>query len=145
MTDRVRETTGEVEAAVRQMYAGLGDPARFDRFLHDDITIWESDQPGARIDLAELQSLRQRRRDAADPSGPRPEVAVEDLLVDRWGDVAAVARYVLSARVDDEVEEFRVTDVWHHDHEGWRIVHHHAEAVPTAGRTTGTQENAHAG
>lgn len=146
MTDRVRETTGGVEAAVRQMYAALGNPAGFDRFLHEDITIWESDQPGPRIGLEALQSLREKRSAAAaETSSSRPQVAVEDLLVDRWGDVAAVARYVLSARVGDDREEFRVTDVLHRDHGGWRIVHHHAEAVPVTVRDTGTEENTHAG
>lgn len=144
MTHRVRETAGEVEAAVRQMYAGLGDPARFDRFLHDDITIWETDQPGPRIGLTELQSLRQRRSAAAsDREATLPQIEVDDLLVDRWGDVAAVARYVLRARSDAGVEEFRVTDVWDHDRHGWRIVHHHAEAAP--GAAPATEGSSHAG
>ncbi len=128
MTDRVRETTGEVEAAVRQMYASYGRPADFDRFLHPDITIWESDQPGRWIDLPALDALRGQRAGA--DAGPRPELAVDDVLVDRWGEVGAVARYVLSARTADGREQFRVTDVWHHEPDGWRIVHHHAEAVP---------------
>jgi len=143
MTDRVRETAGDVESAVRQMYAALGDPARFDRFLHDDITIWETDQPGQRIGLDELQALR-RRRSAASPrtESALPRIEIDDLLVDRWGDVAAVARYVLRARTGSGVEEFRVTDVWDHDRQGWRIVHHHAEAAPAAAATEGSS---HAG
>lgn len=143
MTERVRETVGDVESAVRQMYAGLGDPARFDRFLHGDITIWESDQPGPRIGLEELQSLRQRRSAVtARSESPLPQIEIDDLLVDRWGDVAAVARYVLRARTDSGIEEFRVTDVWDHDRQGWRIVHHHAEAAPAAAATEGSS---HAG
>lgn len=144
MTDRVRETVGDVESAVRHMYAALGDPAGFDRFLHDDITIWESDQPGSRIGLAELQTLRQRRSAAAqEAEATRPRIEVADLLVDRWGEIAAVARYVLRALTDLGVEEFRVTDVWNHDQQGWRIVHHHAEAVPVA--ATATEGSSHAG
>ena len=144
MSDRVRETAGDVESAVRQMYAGLGHPEQFDRFLHPDITIWESDQPGARIGLTELQTLRQKRSAAAKKAeSSLPQIEIDDLLVDRWGDVAAVARYVLRARTDHGVEEFRVTDVWDHDRQGWRIVHHHAEAVPVD--ATATEGSSHAG
>jgi hypothetical protein len=130
MTDRVREATGEVAAAVREMYSAYGEPARFDRFLHGDITIWESDRPGPWFGLPELDALRDRR--TSDASSARPTLAVDDLLVDRWGQVAAVARYVLSAHSEGGVEEFRVTDVWHRGGDGWRIVHHHAEAVVAA-------------
>jgi hypothetical protein len=130
MTDRVREATGEVADAVRAMYASYGDRAGFDRFLHTDITIWESDQPGPLIGLPELDALRDQRTEAAPTT--RPTLAVEDLLVDRWGQVAAVARYVLVAHGEGGVEGFRVTDVWHRGSDGWRIVHHHAEAVVAA-------------
>jgi hypothetical protein len=125
MDERTRETTGTVADCVRQMYASYGDPARFDRHLHPEITIWESDQPGPLIGLAELDLLRGRR----DAGTPRPELLVEDLLVDRWHDVAAVARYVLRARMHGGDTTFRVTDVWDLAEGGWQIVHHHAEQV----------------
>jgi hypothetical protein len=127
MADRVRETSGDVEAAVRAMYASYGDPASFNRFLHKDITIWESDQPGPWIGLPELDALRDQRTTEA--QAERPTLAVDDLLVDRWDEVAAVARYVLTARTAGAVEAFRVTDVWAHADSTWQIVHHHAEAV----------------
>ncbi|MGH3588404.1 MAG: DUF4440 domain-containing protein [Pseudonocardia sp.] len=131
MSERTRETGGDVAEGVRRMYRALGDPAGFDRHLHPDITIWESDQPGPPIGLPELDALRARRRSG--DGAPPPQVSVEDLLVDRWGQVAAVARYVLRAAGEGGDAQFRVTDVWEHGERGWRIVHHHAEAVTAAG------------
>jgi hypothetical protein len=107
------------------MYASYGEPARFDRHLHPEITIWESDQPGPLFGLPELDRLRGRR----DSGTSRPELSVEDLLVDRWQDVAAVARYVLRARASGADTTFRVTDVFHLADGDWQIVHHHAEQV----------------
>jgi hypothetical protein len=127
MTERTRETTGDVVDGVRQMYAAYGDPASFDRHLHPDITIWESDQPGPRLGLPELNALRSRRVPAEQVTAPR--LSVEDLLVDRWGRVAAVARYVLRASTGRGDALFRVTDVWDFGGQGWQIVHHHAEEV----------------
>lgn len=135
MTTRVRETDGAVADAVRRMYAAYPDSAQFDRHLHPDITIWESDQPGPWIGLAELTALRDRRRaDVVD--APSARLWVDDLLVDRWIEQAAVARYVLHADTPDGHSSFRVTDVLERDPsasttggDGWRIVHHHAEQV----------------
>ncbi|WP_029136354.1 hypothetical protein [Nakamurella lactea] len=132
MTERVRESDGEIADAVRAMYAAYPEPARFDLHLHPAITIWETDQPGDRIGLPELTELRRRRR-AVEPepggsSNAVPVLSVEDLLIDRWGDTAAVARYVLRATGTGEESAFRVTDVWDRA-ETWRIVHHHAEAL----------------
>jgi hypothetical protein len=126
MTDRVRERDGEVADAVRAMYAAYPDPGRFDAHLHPSITIWETDQPGPRIGLTDLQELRGRR--AAEPGAARPTLSVEDLLVDRWGTDVAVARYVLRAGGAGQDRAFRVTDVWDRG-QTWQIVHHHAEAL----------------
>lgn len=130
MSERTRETTGPVADSVTAMYAAYGDPVRFDRHLHPEITIWESDQPGPRLGLAELDALRGRRTPAQ--GVPQVHLVVDDLLVDRWGQVAAVARYVLWARMADGDSSFRVTDVWDRVDAGWRIVHHHAEEVVQA-------------
>jgi hypothetical protein len=130
MSARTRESTGVVADAVLAMYAAYGDPVRFDEHLHRDITIWESDQPGPMLRLAQLDRLRDRR----DTSGaPRPQLLVEDLLVDRWSQVAAVARYVLRAREEGGDTTFRVTDVWDLAESRPRIVHHHAELVAPGG------------
>jgi hypothetical protein len=129
MSPRVRETEGAVVDAVRAMYAAYPDSARFDEHLHPDITIWETDQPGDWIGLPELTELRNSRR--ADTAGsPAAWLSVDRLLVDRWGENAAVARYVLHADAGGEQTAFRVTDVWDTDGAGgWRIVHHHAEQL----------------
>lgn len=58
-----------------------------------------------------------------------PRSSVQDLLVDRWSEDAAVARYLLRATLPDRETDFRVTDVWDFAAGGWRIVHHHAEQL----------------
>ncbi len=131
MSQRVRETTGPVADAVRQMYAAYGNPASFDSHLHPDITIWETDRPGPLFTLAELDALRGHR--APDAPAPKVTLAVENLLVDRWGETSAVARYVLRAggvQAPTTPDHFRATDVFSCVDGKWQIVHHHAEAVP---------------
>lgn len=129
MSPRVREADGPVAKAVRAMYAAYPDSERFDQHLHADITIWETDRPGALIGLPELTELRDSRRaEAAD--SPAPRLSVDELLVDRWGEHAAVARYLLHADASGGQTSFRVTDVWDADGaDNWRIVHHHAEQL----------------
>lgn len=129
MTTAIRETEGEIVRATREMYARLGDRAGFDGHLHPDVTIWESDQPGGLIGLADLDALRDRRTsDPAPPSGPLPVVEVRDPVVDRWEE-SAVIRYVLHAVAVDGESSFRVTDVLQRCGQEWLIVHHHAEQV----------------
>lgn len=125
MSARTRESDGPVAEAVRAMYAVYPDPTAFDVHLHPQITIWETDQPGPLIGLGELNALRGRR--APGDAAPRPSLSVEDLLVDRWGTTAAVARYVLRASAPDGELTFRVSDVWDGTGGRWQIVHHHAE------------------
>lgn len=133
MSQRVRETTGPVADAVRQMYSAYGNPTAFDANLHPDITIWETDRPGPLFTLAELDALRDHRTPEA--TARKVTLVVEDLLVDRWGETAAVARYLLRAEGPDAAEtpdHFRATDVFTYVDGGWLIVHHHAEAVTAA-------------
>lgn len=130
MTRTRNAGTGAPVDAVRDMYAHYGDRAGFDRHLHPEITIWESDRPGM-IGLAELDRLRDERADAGQPGAT---LAVEEALCDQWGESAAVVRYLLRAgRSGRPDETFRVTDVLTADPSGWRIVHHHAELVADAG------------
>lgn len=128
MSGRSRETDGPVADAVRGMYAAYGDRAGFDAHLHPDITIWETDQPDGMIGLPELDALRDRRADLPQPA-PAATLSVHQLLVDRWGDTAAVARYLLRAELPDGVSSFRATDVFTATDDGWQIVHHHAEQL----------------
>lgn len=121
---RTRETDDAVAEVVRRMYAAYPDSDQFDQYLHPQITIWESDQPGPRIGLAELQALRDRRRQSA-AEAVTARLSVEDILVDRWSDGAAVARYLLHADTPTMRTSFRVTDVF----DGLQIVHHHAEQL----------------
>lgn len=119
----------ELTATISGMYRSLGDRPAFDAHLHPDLTIWESDADQLLSGLAALDELRDRR--AADAPGPAPaEVAPEQFRADAWGDTGLV-RYVLRARHGDDRPDvcFRVTDVLRRTDHGWRIVHHHAEAV----------------
>ncbi len=126
----------EIAAVVEGLYRALGDRAAFDAYLDPRITIWESDADRLLDGLPSLDELRDRR--AARASGPSPvSVAPEDIRADVWGDTA-VARYLLRARFPAPSADrcFRVTDVLRRDDEhGWRIVHHHAEALSLLDRS----------
>jgi ketosteroid isomerase-like protein len=110
-----------------------GARQRFDRHLADDVTTWESGLPGL-LDRAQLDAHRDRPDRC---TGGRPRsLRVEPVRVDVWGDVAA-ARYelvVLPPDPDGAEETTRVTDVLRRADDGWRIVHHHAEVLPTPSR-----------
>lgn len=121
--------TAAVGAFVVDLYASIGDRRRFDAHLDPGITIWESDASGLLRGLAALDDLRDVRASRRN-TVTLVELGPEELVADVWG-ATAVARYVLRARYDggrpDDV--FRVTDVLRREADGWRIVHHHAEAV----------------
>ncbi|GIJ28567.1 hypothetical protein Vqi01_37290 [Micromonospora qiuiae] len=119
----------ELTSTIEDMYRSLGDRPAFDAHLHPELTIWESDADELLCGLAALDDLRDRR--AAGATGPPPvAVAPEQLRADAWGDTGLV-RYVLRARHGDDRPDvcFRVTDVLRRTESGWRIIHHHAEAV----------------
>ncbi|MFD6756670.1 MULTISPECIES: nuclear transport factor 2 family protein [Micromonospora] len=119
----------ELSTTISDMYRSLGDRPAFDAHLHPDLTIWESDADDLLTGLAALDALRDTRVAAA--TGPAPvSVAPEQVRAESWGDTGLV-RYVLRARFGDVRPDvcFRVTDVLRRDETGWRIVHHHAEAV----------------
>ncbi|MEV6693606.1 nuclear transport factor 2 family protein [Micromonospora sp. NPDC051196] len=119
----------ELSTTISDMYRSLGDRPAFDAHLHPDLTIWESDADDLLTGLAALDDLRDSRAAAA--TGPAPvSVAPEQLGAESWGDTGLV-RYVLRARFGDDRPDvcFRVTDVLRRDDTGWRIVHHHAEAM----------------
>jgi len=124
-------TVEDLTATITAMYHALGDRPAFDAHLHPDLTIWETDAPDLLHGLAALDALRDRRAAAAAASAAPPtSVAPEQLLAEVWGDTGLV-RYVLRATYAGEQPDecFRVTDVLRRDGSGWRIVHHHAEAL----------------
>lgn len=124
-----------VLAGIRDMYAAFldGDRARFDRHLDPTTTTWETHLPRL-FDRDELDAYRDGRP-ASDSTVV--ELQVEPQQVDVWGDVA-VARYLLlvAGSTGVAVETTRITDVLRRRADGWRIVHHHAEQMAGAPRTT---------
>lgn len=137
----------EIVAVIDDLYKALGDRPAFDRHLDPGISIWESDADGLLTGRDQLDRLRDERAARGD-DGPAPaSVTAEELRTDVWADTA-VAKYLLRVRYADTVVAdrcFRVTDVLRRGDGGWRIVHHHAEAlslldrrvaVPPAGKHT---------
>ncbi|MEU6019939.1 nuclear transport factor 2 family protein [Micromonospora sp. NPDC047134] len=119
----------ELTSTISDMYRSLGDRPAFDAHLHPELTIWESDAEDLLTGLAALDDLRDSRAAAA--IGPAPtSVAPEQMQAESWGDTGLV-RYLLRARFGEGRPDtcFRVTDVLRRDDTGWRIVHHHAEAI----------------
>ena len=125
---RIRRHDGPVVDSIRAMYAELGR-RQFDDHLHPDITLWEPDRPGQLFGMRELDVLRAERR--ASPEFPAElHLVLEDVVVDQWGDHAAVVRYRLIDDADRSLQS-RCTDVLTHDADhGWRIVHRHSSPEP---------------
>ena len=123
-------TVEEITATITAMYRALGNRPAFDAHLHPALTIWESDAPDLLHGLAALDALRDQRAATAASGVPPTSVVPEQLLAEVWGDTGLV-RYVLRATYAGEQPDdcFRVTDVLRRDETGWRIVHHHAEAL----------------
>ncbi len=125
-------STDDLAQVITSMYRALGDRPAFDAHLHPALTIWESDAPELLHGLPSLDALRDRRAAARSgaPVAGTVTVAPEQLLTESWGETG-LARYLLRAVHADGSRDdvFRVTDVLRRDETGWRIVHHHAEAV----------------
>lgn len=120
----------EVTSLIKGLYHALGDWQAFARCLDPGVTVWESDADRMLHSTAEVDALRTRRRACMTPATVPVSVAPEDLLVDAWGD-SAVARYILRAVYPgaDPDRCYRVSDVLRRGEQGWRIVHHHSEAM----------------
>lgn len=115
-----------VAGVIEGLYRDRGDRQVFDEGFDPQATVWESDVEGLLTGTAELDKLRGERAGRAAES-----VVPEDIRTDVWGDTA-VARYVLRVGYGDGASPdscFRVTDVLRNDGAGWRVVHHHAEAM----------------
>ncbi|MEU1877195.1 DUF4440 domain-containing protein [Streptosporangium sp. NPDC020072] len=134
MSESVSGTaSADVEAistGIDDMYEAFlrGDRARFDAYLHAEVTVWETHLPGPLRTRAELDAYREER----DQSGARPVLdglRAQDRRIDVWGDTG-VARYVLVAEPPGAPAEYsRVTDVLRRTGDTWLIVHHHAELL----------------
>jgi hypothetical protein len=114
---------------IASLYAALGDRPRFDSHLDPQVTIWES-ADRMLIGLDELDRLRDARALGANGDAP-PAVRPDELRTQVWDDTA-LAHYVLRAAHPGGTaadRRFRVTDVLRRGEQGWRIVHHHSEAV----------------
>lgn len=118
--------------AMRSVYAGFlaRDAAASDLHLAEDVTIWDSAEPGLIRGLEQLQRLRARR--PAGSAGPMV-VAIEatEPVIDVWGDTALL-RHLLRVRFAggqpaDEV--VRHTSVWRRTHGGWLAVHNHEDVL----------------
>lgn len=130
MPEPLREHTGPVHQVLKDMYAALGNRSIFDSHLHPSLTLWEEDRAGALLDLAGLDSLRDAREQEREQNAG-VSVSLEDVLVDRWPDVAAVARYVLVGRSGDQESRYRCTDVLTCTAGEWRLVHRHSSPAPS--------------
>lgn len=125
----VQSEVDAIVEGIRDMYDAYlaRDRARFDDHLAADVTTWESHLPRL-LERHELDTYRDRRTPAEMPAIDDLGVTVQ--RIDVWGEVA-VARYLLEAVASGgAVETTRITDVLTRDADGWRIVHHHAEARP---------------
>lgn len=137
MTNSARDAAGaqELIETIETLYRGLGDRAAFDRRLDPEVTVWESADPRLLRGIAELDELRGPAIPAAARTVPLPLVVPTNIVSDAWGDTGVV-RYVLEVRADEHAavsEHVRVTDVLRRHADGWRIVHHHAQDLDSAG------------
>ena len=119
-------------SAVQEMYAAhiAGDRGPSARYLHPDMTLWDSDEVPLVHGTAGLEALRDRR-----PQGPdAPRVtAIEavDPVIDVWGDVA-LCRHVLVVHSTGGAppQTVRNTGVWRRHADGWKLAHNHEDVVP---------------
>ncbi|MCF6506811.1 nuclear transport factor 2 family protein [Blastococcus sp. MG754426] len=118
--------------AVQEMYAAhiAGDRAPSARYLHEDMTIWDSEEEPLVHGTAGLEALRDRR-----PTGPgAPRVCaidVEEPVIDVWEDVA-LCRHVFHVHFADGAapsQTIRNTGVWRRHPQGWRMAHNHEDVV----------------
>lgn len=130
------EDVAGVVGVVEDLYRALGDREAFDAYLDPRVTVWESDADRMLDGVAELDALRDGRAARGARESAPVSVAPEDIRAEVWDDTA-VARYVLRASYPEPAADrcFRVSDVLRRTEAGWRIVHHHAEALSLRDRT----------
>jgi hypothetical protein len=104
------------------------DTKKFDLYLDETVTTWESPLPNLLRNKLELDRYRNER----DASGSRPkEVSLEisEEVVTVIENVG-IARYIFTVKVPNtEPVINRVTDVLSRVSGNWKIVHHHCEKM----------------
>jgi ketosteroid isomerase-like protein len=115
---------------LKSMYKAFEDKDRqkFDLFLDETVTTWESPLPTMLLNKGELD----RYRDGRDASGSRPEkvtLSISEEVVTVLGNVG-LARYIFKVEVPNtEPLLNRVTDVLTKSGSNWKIIHHHCEKM----------------
>lgn len=100
----------------------------FNSHLDPSVTAWESHLP----DLIKGQTQLDEHRNSRATPRPLSSLTATNHLVDDWNDTALV-RYLLIA-VDEETAitlTSRITEVLRWNGSRWKIVHRHAEYLPT--------------
>ena len=116
--------------SLKSMYKAFEDKDRqkFDLFLDETVTTWESPLPTLLLNKDELD----RYRDGRDASGSRPEkvaLSISEEVVTVLGNVG-LARYIFKVEIPNtEPLLNRVTDVLTKTGGNWKIIHHHCEKM----------------
>lgn len=116
-------------SGVRDMLDGFlaGEPR--DQYIHEDCTIWDSDETELSLGLAGLNAIRARRPAPAD----RPKVTeIESLnpVIDVYGDFAVCRHWLVVHFADGrKPEHIRNTGVWRKFPQGWQLIHNHEDDV----------------
>lgn len=115
---------------LKSMYKAFeeADRERFDLFLDESVTTWESPLPTLLLNKLELDSYRDKR----DASGSRPQevsLTISEEVVTVMENVG-IARYIFMVEVPNtEPILNRVTDVLSKSSGSWKIIHHHCERM----------------
>lgn len=112
-------------------YLNADRPAA-DSFIHDDCTMWDSENPRLHRGLAALNEIRNARPEGGGPEGVS-ELAAVLPVIDVWGDVA-VAKHILIVEFVDgsPTEQIRNTGVWRRVDGRWMMFHNHEDVLPAS-------------
>lgn len=127
----MEDTKKFIWSAVREMLDGhlANDRPRIDRYIHEDATMWDSEERDLVYGLAGLNEVRARRP----VNGNGPQVARIDSIepvIDVYDDFA-ICRHILKVYAPDEtlIEEIRNTGVWKKFASGWFLIHNHEDKL----------------
>lgn len=125
MTDQT-----EIWDAVLDMYDGFltGDRARIDRHIHDDATVWDSEEPDLAIGRHQLDEIRSRR--PSDPGANQvTDLKASSPVIDVWDDTAVCRHLLLVTFADAPAQHVRNTGVWRRFDGRWQLVHNHEDVL----------------